>query len=50
MARFAWVKVAVEMPRDHINVLKNQERFAADQARAEGRAAPAQNSWLASHV
>ncbi len=32
-----------------INVLKNQERFAADQARAEGRAAPAQNSWLASH-
>ena len=32
-----------------ITVLKNQERFAADQARAEGRAAPAQNSWLASH-
>jgi predicted Zn-dependent protease len=32
-----------------INVLKNQERFAADQARAEGRSAPAQNSWLASH-
>lgn len=32
-----------------INVLKNQERFEADQARAEGRAAPAQNSWLASH-
>ena len=32
-----------------ISVLKNQERFAADQARAEGRAAPAQNSWLASH-
>lgn len=39
-------------PRNMINVitvLKNQERFAADQARAEGRAAPAQNSWLASH-
>lgn len=39
-------------PRTMINVitsLKNQERFAADQARAEGRAAPAQNSWLASH-
>ena len=32
-----------------INVLKNQERYAADQARAEGRAAPEQNSWLASH-
>ncbi len=32
-----------------ITTLKNQERFAADQARAEGRAAPAQNSWLASH-
>ena len=32
-----------------ITVLKNQERFAADQARAEGRSAPAQNSWLASH-
>ena len=32
-----------------ISVLKDQERFAADQARAEGRAAPAQNSWLASH-
>ena len=39
-------------PRNMVNVisvLKNQERFAADQARAEGRAAPAQNSWLASH-
>jgi predicted Zn-dependent protease len=34
---------------DVINVLKNQERFAADQAKAEGRAAPAQNSYLASH-
>jgi predicted Zn-dependent protease len=34
---------------DVINVLKNQERFAADMARAEGRAAPAQNSYLASH-
>ena len=34
---------------DVINVLKNQERFAADLARAQGRAAPAQNSWLASH-
>jgi predicted Zn-dependent protease len=34
---------------DVINVLKNQERFAADLAKAEGREAPAQNSWLASH-
>ena len=34
---------------DVITVLKNQERFAADQAKAEGRQAPAQNSWLASH-
>ena len=34
---------------DVINVLKNQERFAADLARSQGRAAPAQNSWLASH-
>ena len=32
-----------------ILVLKNQERFAADQARADGRAAPAGGSWLASH-
>ena len=32
-----------------INVLKNQERFAADQAAKAGRAAPAGNSWLASH-
>ncbi len=39
-------------PRHLVNVingLKSQERFAADQARAAGRAAPAQNSWLASH-
>jgi predicted Zn-dependent protease len=39
-------------PRNMINVitvLKDQERFAADQARAEGRAAPQSNSWLASH-
>jgi predicted Zn-dependent protease len=34
---------------DVINVLKNQERFATDQARAEGREAPAQNNWLSSH-
>ena len=34
---------------DVINVLKNQERFAADTARAQGRPAPAQNTWLASH-
>ena len=37
-----------------IQVLKNQERFAADQAKAEGRAAQANGtgtggSWLASH-
>jgi predicted Zn-dependent protease len=32
-----------------IKVLKDQERFAADQARAEGRPAPAPSSWLASH-
>lgn len=32
-----------------ITVLKNQERFAADQAKAEGRSAPAQADWLASH-
>ena len=32
-----------------INVLKNQELFAADQARAEGRPAPAPGNWLASH-
>jgi predicted Zn-dependent protease len=34
---------------DVINVLKNQERFAADLARAQGRPVPEQNSWLASH-
>ena len=34
---------------DVIGVLKNQERFAADLARAEGRAAPSGTNWLASH-
>ena len=34
---------------DVIKVLKDQERFAADMAKAEGRAAPAQANWLASH-
>ena len=34
---------------DVITVLKNQERFAADQAKAEGRPAPVQGNWLASH-
>lgn len=34
---------------DVITVLKNQERFAADQAKAEGRPVPAGNDWLASH-
>jgi predicted Zn-dependent protease len=35
---------------DVIRVLKDQERFAADVARAEGRPAPqGGNSWLASH-
>ena len=34
---------------DVIVVLKNQERFAADQARSEGRAAPSGSNWLASH-
>ena len=34
---------------DVITVLKNQERFAADQAKAEGRTAPARADWLASH-
>ena len=32
-----------------IGVLKSQEQFAADQARAQGRALPAGNPWLASH-
>jgi len=34
---------------DVIGVLKNQERFAADLARAEGRAPPAGANWLSSH-
>jgi predicted Zn-dependent protease len=34
---------------DVIRVLKDQERFAADVAQAEGRPAPAQGDWLASH-
>jgi predicted Zn-dependent protease len=34
---------------DVIEVLKDQERFAADRARADGRAVTANNSWLASH-
>jgi predicted Zn-dependent protease len=32
-----------------IKVLKNQERFAADQAKAEGKPAPSGPNWLASH-
>lgn len=39
-------------PKNMINVitvLKNQERFAEDQARAEGRAAPTSGGWLSSH-
>lgn len=32
-----------------IQVLKNQERFAADQAKAEGKPAPQGASWLSSH-
>ncbi len=34
---------------DVIKVLEQQERFAADRARAEGRAAPSGGGWLASH-
>lgn len=34
---------------DVIKVLKNQERFAADAARAEGKPAPSGPNWLASH-
>ena len=34
---------------DVIGVLKDQERFAADSAKAEGRAAPQGANWLASH-
>lgn len=39
-------------PRNMVHVigaLKAQERFAQDQARAAGRAAPSGSSWLASH-
>jgi len=39
-------------PRNMVRVigaLKDQERFAADQARAAGKPAPAGSSWLASH-
>ncbi len=32
-----------------ITVLKNQERYAADQAKAEGKPAPTGGGWLASH-
>jgi len=32
-----------------IGALKSQERFATDQARAQGKNASTQNSWLASH-
>ncbi len=34
---------------DVITVLKNQERFAADLAKAEGRSVPSGSDWLASH-
>jgi predicted Zn-dependent protease len=34
---------------DVIKLLENQERFAADQARAEGRAPRTESDWLASH-
>lgn len=34
---------------DVIKVLKNQELFAADQAKAEGRPVPAKGDWLSSH-
>lgn len=34
---------------DVISVLKSQERFAADQAKAEGKAAATGAGWLASH-
>lgn len=34
---------------DVIALLKNQERFAADTARAEGRPAPSGSNWLSSH-
>lgn len=34
---------------DVITLLKNQEQFAADMAKAEGRQAPSGANWLASH-
>lgn len=34
---------------DVIKVLKNQELFAVDQAKAEGRPVPSKGDWLASH-
>ena len=34
---------------DVIEVLKNQERFAEDAAKARGRTAPAKPNWLSSH-
>lgn len=34
---------------DVIQVLKSQEQFAADTAKAEGKTAPSGNDWLASH-
>jgi predicted Zn-dependent protease len=34
---------------DVIEVLKNQEQFAAEAAKAKGRAAPNKDNWLASH-
>jgi predicted Zn-dependent protease len=34
---------------DVIGVLKNQERFAADSAKAEGKPAPSGVNWLSSH-
>ena len=34
---------------DVIQVLRSQEQFSADTARAEGRTPPAQANWLASH-
>ena len=34
---------------DVITVLKNQERYAADTAKAEGKTAPTGGGWLASH-
>jgi predicted Zn-dependent protease len=34
---------------DVIKVLKNQEQFAADRAKAEGRPAPSGANWLSSH-